>query len=64
MKMASLWLAILLSAVFVFLASSVVHMALSIHAGDYQKLPNEDAVLDGLREAKVTPGQYMFPGFD
>ncbi len=64
MKMASLGLAILLSAVFVFLASSVVHMALSIHAGDYQKLPNEDAVLDGLREAKVTPGQYMFPGFD
>ena len=64
MTLATLWLPILLSAVFVFLVSSVVHMALPIHAGDYQKLSNEDAVLDGLREAKVTPGQYMFPGCD
>lgn len=59
-----LWLPILLSAVFVFVASSLVHMVLPIHAGDYQKLPNEDRVRDALRDAQVPPGQYMYPGCD
>ena len=61
--LASLLLPILLSAVFVFLASSVIHMALPIHRGDYRKLPAEDKVLDGLR-GTVPPGQYMFPCAD
>jgi len=38
-----------------------VHMVLAIHKNDYRKLPNEDAVLDGLRTSDVGPGQYMFP---
>jgi hypothetical protein len=58
--LAALWLPILVAAVFVFLASSVIHMALPIHKGDYRKLPDEDRVLDGLRGV-VPPGQYMFP---
>lgn len=58
--LAALWLPILLSAVFVFVASSVIHMALQIHKGDYRKLPDEDRVLGALRGA-VPPGQYMFP---
>lgn len=52
---------ILLSAVLVFVASSLIHMCLQIHKGDYQKLPNEDAALDALRKAGVGPGQFMFP---
>lgn len=60
--LALLWLPILLSAVFVFVASSVVHMVLPIHAGDYKKMPNEDRVREALRGAKVPPGQYMYPG--
>ena len=56
-----LWLPILLAAVFVFVASSVVHMALPWHRGDYRGLKNEDAVLDSLRSAGVEPGEYMFP---
>lgn len=56
-----LWLPILLSAVFVFLVSSVIHMALPIHRGDFQKLPNEDAVLAALQKAGVGRGQFMFP---
>ncbi len=59
--LAALWLPILLSAVFVFLASSVIHMALPIHKGDYKKLPDEAATLEAMRRTGVVPGQYMFP---
>lgn len=58
--LASLWLPILLSAVFVFVVSSVIHMVLQVHKGDYQRMPDEDAILDALR-GRVPPGQYMFP---
>jgi hypothetical protein len=58
----ALWLPILLSAVIVFVASSIIHMALPIHKSDYRKLPDEEKVLDGLRTAGVTPGrEYRFP---
>ena len=56
-----LWLPILVAAVFVFLASSVIHMALPIHKGDYGKLPGEDKVLEAMRAQSVRPGSYMFP---
>ena len=56
-----LWLPILLSAVFVFIASSVIHMVLQLHNKDFGKLPDEDAVMNALRSAGVQPGQYMFP---
>jgi hypothetical protein len=59
--LSELWLPILLSAVFVFVASSVLHMALPIHKGDYRKLPGEDAVLAELRKQGVSPGDYMLP---
>ena len=54
----SLWLPILLSAVGVFIASTVIHMVLTYHRADVKSLPNEGAV-DGLRG--VPPGVYMFP---
>jgi hypothetical protein len=58
----ALWLPILLSAVIVFIVSSIIHMALPIHKGDYRKLPDEDKVLDVLRTTGVTAGRmYMFP---
>ena len=57
----ALWLPILLSAVFVFLASSVIHMASPWHKGDYPKIPNEDKVLDALRPLAIPPGDYMVP---
>ncbi len=58
----ALWLPILLSAVIVFVASSIIHMVLPIHRGDYRKLPEEDKVLDAMRAAGVTPGLvYYFP---
>jgi len=58
----SLWLPILLSAVFVFIVSSIIHMALPYHKSDYRQLPDEEKVLDSLRGASVTPGPvYFFP---
>jgi hypothetical protein len=58
----ALWLPILLSAVIVFLASSIIHMVLPIHKSDYRKLADESRVLDALRAAGVTPGPtYHFP---
>lgn len=56
-----LWLPVLLSAVFVFVASSVIHMALPWHRGDYRHLPDEPSLLESLRRHGLTPGQYMFP---
>ena len=57
--LASVWLPILLSAVIVFIASSLLHMVLKYHRSDFAKVPSEDAVLDALRP--IPPGDYMMP---
>ena len=50
----SLWLPILLSAVAVFLLSSVVHMVLPYHRSDYKKVPSEDAVMEKVATIAAT----------
>ncbi|MBI2516832.1 MAG: hypothetical protein HYV95_07935 [Opitutae bacterium] len=57
----SLWLPILLSAVVVFVISSLIHMVLKWHASDYGRLANEDAVRDAIRTGNPTPGHYVVP---
>src|SRR5437868_5612402 len=57
----SLWLPILLSAVVVFVISSLVHMVLKWHAKDYGALSNEDAVRDAIRAGNPAPGRYVMP---
>ena len=56
-----LWLPIILSAVAVFFTSSMLHMVLTYHRADYQKLADEDAVLDALAPLDLPPGDYTFP---
>ena len=56
-----LWLPILLSAVIVFIVSSLIHMVLPWHKSDYPKLANEDKVMDALRPLAIPPGDYMVP---
>lgn len=56
-----LWLPVLLSAVFVFILSGILHMALPWHKNDFKKLPTEDGVRDALRPFNVPPGDYMTP---
>jgi hypothetical protein len=57
----SLWLPIVVAAVLVFVASSVIHMATPFHKGDYRKLPDEDGVMGALRPFGLAPGDYMCP---
>lgn len=57
----SLWLPILLSAVFVFVASSIIHMATPWHKSDYPKVPDEDRLMDAVRPLGIPPGDYMVP---
>ena len=59
--LSELWLPILVSAVLVFFASSISHMVLQLHRNDYARLPDEDRVLDAMRQSKVGRGTYMFP---
>jgi hypothetical protein len=60
-SLSALWLPILLSAVIVFVASSIMHMVLPYHRSDYLKLPDEDKVLPALRAAGLKRGLYIFP---
>jgi hypothetical protein len=62
--LAELWLPVLLSAVFVFLASSVLHMVTPWHRRDYKRLKDEAGIMDALRPHRIPPGQYMFPSCD
>ena len=59
--LSALWLPILLSAGFVFMASSLIHMVLPWHKSDYPKIPNEERFMDALRPLAVPPGDYMVP---
>lgn len=59
--LAALWLPILVSAVLVFVASSVIHMALPWHKGDYRQVPGEEKLVDAVRSLAIPPGDYMVP---
>ena len=56
-----LWLPIIVSSVVVFVVSSLVHMVLPWHKGDFPKLPEEDKIMEALRPFKLTPGEFMAP---
>jgi hypothetical protein len=57
----ALWLPILLSAVIVFVASSLIHMVLPWHKNDYPQVPNEEGLRAALRPLAIPPGDYMVP---
>lgn len=60
-SLAALWLPILLAAVIVFVASSIIHMVLPYHRNNYKKLPDEDNLRKVLRAANIAPGLYHTP---
>ena len=57
----ALWLPIVLSAVVVFFASSILHMVLKYHRTDYSKMSGEENVMAAMRDEKVSPGHYYLP---
>src|SRR5439155_27074730 len=59
--LAALWLPILLSAVFVFIVSSIIHMTPLWHKNDYPAMPNQDQVSNALRSLAIPPGDYILP---
>ena len=60
-SLASLWLPILLSAVIVFMASSVIHMTPLWHKSDYPQMPREAEAMNALRPLAIPPGDYFIP---
>ena len=55
----SLWLPIVLSAVLVFIASSLIWMVVKYHNSDWQKIPDEETARAALKG--TSPGQYTIP---
>lgn len=59
--LSALWLPILVSAVAVFVASSIIHMTPLWHKTDYPRYASEERVLDALRPLGLPPGDYFMP---
>lgn len=57
----SLWLPILLSAIGVFIVSSIIHMVLTYHRSDVTKLPDEKAFREKISALDIPPGEYIIP---
>lgn len=57
----TLWIPILASAVIVFAASSIIHMAPLWHRNEFPAVPGEDGVMAALRPFQIPPGDYMVP---
>ena len=57
----ALWLPILVAAVLVFVASSLIHMVIGWHKNDYPKLPDEERFIGAVRPLAIPPGDYMVP---
>ena len=57
----ALWIPIVVSAVFVFIALSIIHGMVGWHKGDMTAVPGEAKVMGTLRGLNVQPGDYRFP---
>lgn len=60
-EITSVWLPILLAAVFVFVVSSIIHMVLGYHRSDFRKLPDEDGMMEAVGKFNIPPGDYQMP---
>ncbi len=57
----ALWLPILLSAVFVFILSSIIHMTPLWHRNDYPPVPDQERLRAAVGPLSIPPGDYMVP---
>jgi hypothetical protein len=57
----SLGIPVLLSAVIVFIGSSIMHMVLRYHRNDLRQLSREDEVMAALRTFDIQAGDYALP---
>ncbi|MHA7813545.1 MAG: hypothetical protein ACX94C_09150 [Phycisphaerales bacterium] len=56
-----LWLPIIVATVCVFVASSIIWMALPHHKKDIRFMPNEEEFTSAISKMDIEPGLYMFP---
>jgi hypothetical protein len=56
-----LWIPVVLSAVLVFVMSSLIHMVFKWHNSEYHGFANEEEVRKVVRAANAAPGQYILP---
>ena len=56
-----LWLPIVLGTLFAWIASALIHMLVKYHNSDYQKLANEDEVMQAVRNGSPALGLHSFP---
>ena len=59
--LSALWMPIVVSAVFVFIALMLIHGMLGWHKDDMTGVPGEANVMETLRGLNVLPGDYRFP---
>ena len=57
----ALWMPIVVSAAFVFVALVLIHALLGWHKDDMSAVPGEDRVMETLRGLNLQPGDYRFP---
>jgi hypothetical protein len=57
----ALWLPILVAAILVFSASSIIHMLLPYHRTDFGPVPDEDGLMDAMRGFNLPAGDYVVP---
>jgi hypothetical protein len=61
LEWSQLLLPALYSAIAVFIASTIIHVALKYHNADFRKLSNEEEVRAAIRKGSPGPGQYLLP---
>ncbi len=59
----ALWLPILVSTVFAFIASFLLHMVLPHHRTDFDRIEDEERFSAELQSHDLRQGQYIFPYF-
>jgi hypothetical protein len=59
--LSALWMPIIVSGVFVFIALMLIHGMLGWHKNDMIAVPGEAKVMETLRSLNVQPGDYRFP---
>ncbi len=57
----ALWLPILVSAVIIFIASSIIHMSPLWHRSDYPAVPDQEAFRNAVGPMAIPPGDYLVP---
>ena len=60
-SLVSLAIPIVVSAVIVFIASTVLHMLVPLHRNDYRKVPSEDQFQAAIRSFDLPSGDYVVP---